>query len=156
MHSFTKSQIDAQRKKLALKYPQGQANLDNRTIDYYILPQELFQGIPNGLHRMTGNPRDGYVIGVSEQIPEELKPYFALAEHDEFMVYGLQDQMRTLHAEQKVISLLNGELQSSYATNKLQLYGHIIKESKDDLSSWGFTLHDYNGFLAAVDFLRNI
>jgi hypothetical protein len=158
MQSFQKSQIDAQRNKLALKYQQERAHLDNRTIDYFILPQDLFQGIPNGLHRMTGNPEDGYVIGVSEQVPEDLKPYFALAEHDEFIVYGLNDIAKTLNAERKIISLLdaNSTLQKEYATNKLLLYQHITEHAKDDLEKWCFTLTDYNGFLRAIEFLQKV
>ena len=144
MQSFQKSQIDAQRNKLALKYQQERAHLDNRTIDYFILPQDLFQGIPNGLHRMTGNP--------------DLKPYFALAEHDEFIVYGLNDIAKTLNAERKIISLLdaNSTLQKEYATNKLLLYQHITEHSKDDLEKWCFTLTDYNGFLRAIEFLQKV
>ena len=52
-----------------------------------------------GLHRMTGDLKDGYLIGVSDEVPDSIKPHFALTEHYEFMIYGLDDLDRTLHSE---------------------------------------------------------
>tara|TARA_Y100000310_G_scaffold124700_1_gene123492 strand:- start:114774 stop:115310 length:537 start_codon:yes stop_codon:yes gene_type:complete len=161
MLSFNKTEIDTWRVKFHQDYQQKTAKLDYRSIDYFILPKDIFKDpngkqIPNGLFRMTGEPRAGYLVGVSEQVPEELKPYFALSEHDEFMVYGLGDPMRTLHSEQKIVSLLNPDLKDNYVKNKLKLYRHITREAKGDLPNWRFTLNDYNGFLCAMDYLKQV
>ena len=133
MLSFTKEQIDEWRSIFIERgYARNIAELDNRSIDYFIMPDAIFQGIPNGLFRMTGNIQDGYLVGVSEKVPIMIQPHFALSEHDEFIVYGLRDPDRTLHSEQNIVRLLDGlqsrpqSLRGLYAKNKLLLYGHLL------------------------------
>ena len=155
MKEFTKYEIDKWRITfIERKYPQRKANLDGRSIDYFILPVDIFQGIPNGLFRMTGNPRDGYIIGVSAEIPTEIKPHFAVSEHDEFMIYGLNDYRRTLHSEENILKILGeSNLKSIYVKNKIKLYDYMISNTKDNLESWGFTEEDYEGFILANNYL---
>ena len=155
MKSFKKTDIDVQREKFVKgKYPQKIAEIDNRSIDYFVIPQKLFGGIPNGLFRMTGNPNDGYLVGVSEEVPEIIKPYFAVSEHDEFMIYGLDDLDRTLNSETNMLRILENEdsLRKNYIDNKLMLYEYMLKHSKEE---WQLTQEDYCGFQRAVEFLKD-
>lgn len=138
------------------KYLKKEANLEGRIIDYFVMPVNLFQGIPNGLFRMTGNPHVEYIVGVSEEIPIEIQPHFAVSEHDEFMVFGLEDIERTLHSEQNILRIIGeSNLRQSYISNKLKLYEYMITNAKENLDMWGFTEQDYAGFVRAFDYLKS-
>ncbi|MEK6800920.1 MAG: hypothetical protein AABY05_03230 [Nanoarchaeota archaeon] len=156
MKKFTRENIDRFRGMFVEKgYPQKQSNLDGRVVDYFVMPKPLFQGIPNGLVRMTGDPQDGYVVGVSDEVPLEIQPHFALSEHDEFMVYGLGDLDRTLRSERHMLGILGGSnLKPTYITNKLTLYGHLLANAKDNSDTWLFTEEDLRGFERACEHLR--
>ena len=156
MKEFTRDEINNWRETFTSRgYPKKQASLDGRVIGYFEMPRNLFQGIPNGLFRMTGKPQDGYLIGVSDDVPLGIQPHFAISEHDEFMVYGLDDLDRTLHSEQNMLNILNGSnLRPIYLDNKLALYNHLIINAKDSLDKWGFTEKDYAGFVRAFNYLK--
>lgn len=156
MKEFSKKEIDEWRNIFRSRgYPSEVAEMNERLVDYFVLPKELFQGIPNGLFRMTGKPEDGYVVGVSSEVPGIVKPYFAISEHDEFMVYGLGDKDRTLHSEQNIVGELEGNLvRDTYIGNKIVLYDHMVEKSAGNLEKWGFTQEDYDGFVRALDFLK--
>lgn len=160
MLSFTKEEIDAQRQDFIGKgYPKRQVRLDKRTIDFFVLPEKIFQvngiHVPNGLFRMTGNVDDGYLVGVSAEVPLMIRGHFAMSEHDEFVLFGLDDNDRTLHSEQSMLSILQGYnyLGPCYIGNKLVLYNHILQHAKGNLGDWRFTEDDYQGFIRARDFL---
>ena len=124
MLKFERESIEEWREKfIERKYSRKIAQLDDRSIDYFVLPKTIFQGIPNGLFRMTGGSHDGYLIGVSQEVPEIIQPHFALSEYDEFMIYGLTDPDRTLHSEQNMLNILRDEesLRPLYVNNKLIL-----------------------------------
>ena len=157
MKEFTKAEIEQGRKFCeSNEYPEKKANLDNRSIDYFIMPQDMFKGIPNGLFRMTGKPSDGYVVGVSDEVPKIIQPHFAMTEHDEFMVYGLKDPDSTLHSEQYMLNLLENEkdLRNFYSENKIKLYDYMLRNT-DKHSEWLFTPEDTAGFSRALDYLSN-
>ena len=158
MKRFTKEEIDEWRKVFTeRKYPKEKAHLDDRIVDYFVMPSDQFKGIPNGLFRMTGNPQDGYLIGVSSEVPSNIQPDFAVSEHDEFMVFGLDDLDRTLHSEQNMLRILrdNSTLRSIYVSNKLTLYNHMLIHAKNDLEQWSFTEQDYEGFIRASEYLKS-
>jgi hypothetical protein len=158
MYKFKKPDIDKWREEfISRKYPKMEAMIDNRSIDYFVMPTNVFQGIPNGLFRMTGEPNDGYVVGVSTEVPDVIQPHFALSEHDEFLVYGLDDSDRTLHSEQNMLTILKDEdaTKKLYIDNKVILYEYMLEKSRDDLEKWGFTKDDYSGFQRAVNFLKS-
>ena len=157
MKSFTKQEIDQIREEIINRqYPKKTTSMNNQTIEYFLMPNELFQGIPNGLFRMTGEQEDGYIVGVSEQVPELIQPHFAVSEHNEFMVYGLKDKNRTIHSEQNIVKILEKEeiLKPLYINNKLKLYDHMLIHSKKNLKAWYFTQEDYKGFQKAKEYLE--
>jgi hypothetical protein len=164
MLKFTKAQIENTRRDfISQDYPQKVAQLDGRCIEYFIAPSGLYiqEGIhiPNGLFRMTGEPQEGYIVAVSDEVPKIIQPHFAVSEHDEFRVYGLEDLDRTIHSERNMIeNILKNEpsLKENYAKNKLALYEHMIKHSEGNLDGWGFNQQDFEGFIRAAEFLRGI
>ena len=107
---------------------------------------------------MTGDTQDGYIIGVSEEVPEPIKDHFAVSEHDEFMVYGLDDMDRTIHSEQNMLRILKDQekLKKMYTENKILLYDYMIKKAKGNLEEWKFTEEDYKGFQRATEFLKSV
>ncbi|MEK6890675.1 MAG: hypothetical protein AABX03_00905 [Nanoarchaeota archaeon] len=155
MDKFSKELIDTWRENFTQReYPKREANLDGRVIDYFVMPTSLFQGIPNGLFRMTGNPGDGYIIGVSDEVPVPIQNPFAVSEHDEFIVYGLDDMDKTLHSEQNMLRILNNpDLRNSYIKNKLVLYSYMVENARGNLDKWHFSEEDYAGFVRAHNYL---
>ena len=156
MKKFTKSEIDEWRNIfIKRKYKLGFADLDNRSINYFLMSNDIFGGIPNGLLRMTGDPRDGYLVGVSDEVPKTIRPHFAMSEHDEFMIYGLEDDDRTLHSEENMLRVIgNNEIRGEYVDCKLELYRHMLSLPTDTFKSWEITKNDLDGFVRAYDFLR--
>ena len=157
MKSFSKDNIDYWRNEFTSRnYTKCDGCLDGRVVEYFVMPSNLFNGIPNGLFRMTGEPKDGYLVGVSDETPGIVRPHFAMSEHDEFIVYGLGDENRTLNSESNMIRIIGeGEIvKDYYIKNKLALYYYILNNSKDCLEEWGFSRKDYEGFQRAVEFLE--
>jgi len=157
MKKFSRVEIDDWREVFTSRgYDKKVAELDSRRIDYFVMPRDIFGEIPNGLFRMTGAPDDGYLVGVSEQVPEIVQPHFAVSEHDEFMVYGLDDLDKTLHSEENMLRIIGDDRSVGpvYVEKKLALYDYMLRIAKGDLGTWGFTEADYVGFQRAVEFLR--
>ncbi|HLC31854.1 MAG TPA: hypothetical protein VJK51_04245 [Candidatus Nanoarchaeia archaeon] len=157
MKLFSREKIlDSRNKFIERGYQKREAHLDGRVIDYFVLPMALFEGIPNGLFRMTGDKHDGYLVGVSDQVPAVLQPPFAVSEHDEFMVYGLDDVDRTLHSEQNMVRILErSPLRRAYISHKLALYDYLLKNSERNAEKWLFTAEDCAGFGRAREYLEN-
>jgi hypothetical protein len=157
MREFTRDEIDQWREVFkSRKYPNKKATLDSRVVDYFVIPASLFQGIPNGLFRMTGKPNDGYVVGVSTEVPIEIQTHFAVSEHDEFMIFGLADQRRTLHSERNMLRIIGeSDIKPAYVSNKLKLYEYLLENARGNLDIWGFTNEDFTGFVNAVDYLKS-
>ncbi len=158
MKTFTKSEIDAQRNEFANSgYSLRAARLEGRNIDFFVMPVSVFDGVPNGVFRMTGEPDAGYLIGVSQFVPEIIKPHFAMSGYDEFMQYRLANPNRTLCSEQNMMQILNGDsfMKSRYRSEKLRLYNRIIVDAFGNLEKWDFTPADYTGYQKAAEFLRN-
>lgn len=160
MKRFEKHEIEGVRRFLEhRRYPQKEAHLDGRVVHYFVVPRNMFQMgsalIPYGLMRATGSPQDGYVIGVSDEVPRAIKDHFAVSEHDEFMVYGIEDPDRALHSEQNMMRSLEGSDQRIiYRNRKMALYTHLIEHSRNNLEEWGYTAEDHAGFVRALEFLR--
>lgn len=164
MKSFSREEIDKQRSEFfAKKYPVRRVCLDRRQeVLFFTLPQNLFQmdgvHIPNGLFRMTGRKEEGYLVGVSSEVPLSIQPNFAVSEHDEFMIYGMEDEDRTLKSEKRMIGIMEdaGVLRGLYRDKKLQLYNHMLEHARGNLEKWHFTPEDYKGFERARDFLQRV
>jgi len=160
MIRFTREQIDEQRKKFQDSgRSQGVANFGGELIDYFLLPAEWGRGkgLTNFLFRMTGEPDAGYIVGVSDNVPEQIRDAYVFSEWAEFMRYGLEDRDKALHAEQEVVSNLSGEVQSEYRINKARMYFEILAGvRRDGLKEWGFNISDVKGFIRAKSFLENL
>lgn len=140
------------------RYAEKITDISGDDLRYFVLPSSLFGEIPNGLFRMTGERRtDGYLIGVSEQVPEIIQPHFAVSEYDEFVVYGLRDEKRTLHSEQDMVGLLNRDrsfdLLDLYIDRKSTLYKHLISVADENRDVFKFSERDVDGFKEALEFL---
>ncbi|MEK6889864.1 MAG: hypothetical protein AABX35_01620 [Nanoarchaeota archaeon] len=164
MESFSREEIDSWRDEFQRRnYGCRRICLDRtQEVIYFELPQELFQvggiHIPNGLFRMTGRKEDGYVVGVSKEVPLSIQSKFAASEHAEFMLFGLEDQDRTLKSEERMIRIMEDEgvLRRLYRDSKLKLYNHMLEHARDNLEKWQFTPEDYKGFERARDFLQRV
>lgn len=155
MQEFNKQEIDEWKRIFEQRgYERRVTTIEGKSIDFFVLPVELFQGIPNGLFRMTGKRMDGYLIGVSSEVPDIIKPPFAMSEHDEFLVYGLEDPDRTLHSEQHMTKVITGtDLLGEYVRRKIALYSHMLTHYQP---SWRFTDEDVAGFNRARQFLDHL
>jgi hypothetical protein len=162
MKKFERKEIDHWRSEFKQRgYYNGVARVADREIDYFVMPEDLFEGpagkIPFGLYRMTGNRDDGHLIAVSSEVPTMIRASFAISEHDEFMVYGVDDGDRTLHSEKNMVGLLGDDsfVRANYILHKIVLYDHIVENSRDNLPAWDFTPEDHSGFQRALDFLES-
>jgi len=160
MKRFTKAEIDSIREKyIGEGYPQKTSRVGETPVDYILLPTHLGKsaGLSQFLVRATGNPGDGYFVGVSDNTPEHLQNAYAYAEWAEFMKYGLEDSEKTMNAERDVISRLSGDVQREYAERKANLYFEmLIGVSDKGLDYWKFSIDDVKGFARARRYLNSV
>lgn len=103
-------------------YPLVNADVGGRKFAYYVLPQLLNNDLPDFIYRVTNNETRRYVMGVSESVPAELQPYFALAEYIEFIEIGIDVPGRIIEAEKRVLSVIPAEYMDDYLKRKTALY----------------------------------
>ncbi len=159
MVRFPKPEIDRWRNILDTEWkcPKRVSNVGDSPVNYFELPNRVTEGtgLTRVLFRMTGEPDEGYVVGVTENVPEELKDYWAYAEWAEFMKYGLDNPDKTLHAEQDTLSRMPSEIVLDYATTKAQLYSEMLQGVREKgLDYWKFGISDVKGFIRAKSFLE--
>jgi len=127
MHSFTKEEIDAWRKdNVDKRYPFEFGRFDEHLFLYFIVPQSNNPELLNFALRITGKPRDGYVIGVSDSLKPEFRPYVAFHEFYEYIVIGINVEDNCINALEKELSVVPDGFNPEYVTMRTQFFKDLI------------------------------
>ncbi len=157
MKKFSRKEIDDMRNYFEEEgYEQRHSSIGKRDVSYFCLPQLLNPDLPNFVFRMTGEPEDGYVIGVSSNIPDRFKPYFALEEYIEFMEKGIVTEGRVAEAEKEVISFVPDALKKSYINMRLEFFRTLLGQSDKSPGKYLFSEDDVTEFRKNIEMLQKI
>jgi len=157
MKEFSKDEIDKYRDIFRNKgYAETEANIAGRNIKYFNLPPSLNSDLPNFVFRLTGQPHDGYVIGVSEQMDERFRPYAALEEYIEFMELGISRPNRVVESETEVLKHVPGEFKTDYVNMRLQFFRALLAEANEKPEQYLFSPSDEKEFRKNLKMLERL
>ena len=131
-------------------YPLREASIAKREIQYFVLPQELNEDLPDFVFRVTRTGFPEYVMGVSASVPADLQPYFILSEWIEFMELGLGIEGRVVQAEKKVLEIIPEPLRRNYLERRVRLFTAELKLDQDQPEKYAL------GDDGRVEFKKNL
>lgn len=146
MRIFNKEDIEKMRDLAESNgFEKARASVDGHSFEYYVLPSNVNPELKNFVWRVTGKPEDGYVLGISEDVKEEFRPYSVFHELYEFNTLGIQNPDRCSLASHKelleVPSLIANEYSEMRSKFFRDLRGFALKNPRE------FTREDLKHFL---------
>ncbi len=157
MKKFSKKEIEEGREWCLSKgYPRVEVRLGGRHISYFLLPQSLNEDLPGFVWRQTGEPSDGYVIGVCESVPVEFRPYAALEEYIEFMEMGLETPNRVVDSEKEVLGLVPPHLLLGYLTFRRDFFRRLLGCNRTNPETYLFSEEDVREFEKNLGMLEQV
>ncbi|MBI2044187.1 hypothetical protein HYT24_02375 [Candidatus Pacearchaeota archaeon] len=156
MIDHTIQQVEDQRKEFVKRKYQlhVHTNLGGRLLSYYIVPQDYYSPLPDFIIRATNNSTKNYVIGVSDSVPQELRPFFALAEYVEFVEMRLRQRGRVMAAEEEIMKVIPTYLRSAYIERKIRLYEKELELDRKDPDVYLLGEEGREEFSDTINFLR--
>lgn len=123
MIEHTKEQIEQARRYFQNEgYSLVKENVAGRGLEYFLLPQDLNEDLPQFIYRVTNTNLADYVLGVCEEVPRELQSFFALAEYIKFKEKGLGLLNRVVNTEKEVLDIIPDKIKEAYIKTKLKLF----------------------------------
>ena len=152
MKKFSKEEIDNGRKYCRDKrFTELEVSVGGRNINYFVVPSSVNPDLPNFVFRMTGDPKEGYILGVDEGMSEELRPYALFEEYVEFLEKGIDAKGRVVEAEAEAISLIRDEsLKERYVLMRREFFTKMLEENEKHPEKYLFTEAD------VVEFKKNL
>ncbi len=112
------------------QFPVTSSQLGDFSTRFYTLPQALEPRLPDFAFRMTGPSEEGVtegIYGVSESVPEPLRPWWALHELVEFELLGIDAKDRCARAEATVLQSITPELRADYIIRRTDFFKNLIE-----------------------------
>lgn len=143
MKLYSKKEIaDARQFLQENGYPEQEVTLNGRTFTFFVMPHALNRDLPGFAYRCTGRPGDGYVIGVSDFIRDEFRPFVAAHEYIEYVEIGDRPD-RCVRALEEELAIVPRFLKKSYLTMRQEFFTNLIayltreqRTSVDDLAEF--------------------
>ncbi len=155
MKQYRKSDIENARQFFINEsYPEVAADVGGRSIRFFVLPQTLAEHLPDFVYRCTGKPEDGYVIGVADSVPEELRPYSAVHEYIEFVEIGIGTKGRCVSALEQELGLVPDELKARHVRLRLDFFSRLVTHAKRNPAE--YTPQDIQEFTASLERLMEV
>lgn len=127
MKKFTKAVIEGQRTHFRnQRFQEVEVTLGDLTFSYFVIPQSQEPRLPNFVMRLTGEPDDGYVIGVSGNIEERFRPYAVAHEFIEFIRIGIDTPNRCVRALEEELKLVPGDIKQDYIRMRTGFFRELI------------------------------
>lgn len=137
------------------KYQRVDAALDSHNFSFYILPQHLNHKLPDFAYRCTtGNPQDGGVFGVSDSLPPEFRPHWALHEIVEFTEIGMDAPDRCVRALEKELAIVPEQIRPDYVRRRRAFFENLIRYAQDNPKE--FTAEDVKEFQKSYQHLEQL
>jgi hypothetical protein len=136
-------------------YPLIETEVAGRRLLFYQLPQSLNPDLPDYILRVTNDETKLYVMGVCDSIPEEIQPYFVLAEYIEFIEMGLQKKGKVVDAEKELLRTIPENLKESYVGRKIALYKKELELDLQEPEKYLLLEEGRKEFKDAICFLKD-
>ncbi len=122
MKKFAKEQIEMVKNHCVnANYPVVTSCIGGRTFRYYILPQSLNPGLPSFAMCLSGDPQDGYVVGVADTVNPEFRDFWAF--HEYFEATEGRTCQDTLRVE---LDVLPNNLRSDYLAARKTFFNNLV------------------------------
>ena len=155
MRTYTKQEIDNCRNSFREKrYSEVSATFGNRNFSYFELPRELNPHLPNFVFRCTGKPKDGYVLGISEDVRPDFRKYAVAHEFIEFIEPGADMPGRCVKALEEELKLVPYAIRREYLEMRRDFFINLVIYSLNHPE--GFTESDINEFRQSLGKLEKL
>lgn len=163
MKEFSQAEIEgAEAYFTSQKYRVEEVRVGDLEISYFVLPQSSAPDLPDFAWRMTHtDPQTGKVsgrYGVSDSVPEELRPYWVAHEKIEFEDIGINTSGRCISAERRIIDLVPGSLKSKYVIRRTAFFTNLVEYFRKDLKAGtgNYTKADFREAVSVRQYLRGL
>ena len=127
MKKFTKNEIEGTRNYFRTQgFKEVDVALGNRRFSYFVVPQSLEPNLPDFVIRLTGEPADGHVLGISDSVREEHRSYAVAHEFIEFTEIGIGAPDRCARALEEELRLVPENQKPSYLPMRRGFFRNLI------------------------------
>ena len=155
MKKFSKAEIEGCRDSFReQEYPEITVLLGGREFTYFELPPELNIALPNYCLRVTGEPSDGYVLGVSTDVKKIWRPRPVLHEYIEFMEIGIDTPDRCIRALEEELRYAPHHKAQEYLLMRREFFKNLIPFAEN--SPEYFTQNDIHEFQQSLNRLEQL
>ena len=132
MKKYSKEQIDETRNHFKKeRYAEIGVSIHGNDFSYYVLPKSLQPALPDFVFRMTGEPEDGYVFGISDSMPDAFRQYAVAHEFIEFTRIGIDTQGRCVEALRTELMLVPEDIKSDYINRRMDFFNNLVEYCKN-------------------------
>ena len=162
MKDFPQPQIDQTRAYLeSQKFPLEQITVNGKLFSYYVIPQTLNPALPDFALRMTHSDETHNVngiFGVSDSVPQVLRPYWVMHEIIEFTQIGIEKKGRCANTERIVLEEIPTGLKKEFTERRISFFTQLCKffEKDIDEKKGNYTIDDLTEAEASLLFLQTV
>ncbi len=127
MKKFTKAEINGARTSFEKGFEKVSVTLGERDFSYFVLPQSLEEKLPDFVIRCTGEPSDGYVLGISDSVDERFRQYAVAHEYIEFTEIGIDAPDRCVRALEEELKLVPDNIKPDYIPMRRDFFAQLIQ-----------------------------
>lgn len=111
-------------------FKEEKIEVGGRKIAYFEMPSVLGGELKTFAYQLTsGNPEDGYVIGISDSVRRDFQPFWALHEYVEYMeLPGVKGRCRMALDEE--LSFLPDVLTGEYIPVRADFFRNLVKYAR--------------------------
>ncbi len=104
-----------------------ETSVGGESFSYYVIPQSMQPNFSDFVIRATGEPEHGYVLGISDSVPEEHRKYAVFHEYTEFMKIGIDTKDRCVQALEKELEQVPDSIKSEYIARRQDFFKNAIR-----------------------------
>ncbi|NQU98454.1 hypothetical protein HQ533_03220 [Candidatus Woesearchaeota archaeon] len=145
MKAFSSAEIEGTRNFFRNKdFQEVEVSLGDRTFSYFVIPQYMEPNLADFVVRLTGDPEDGYVLGVSDSVDSRYRQYAVVHEFIEFIEIGINTKDRCVKALDEELKLVPEDLKPGYIRMRTEFFRNLIPYCSKQLAL--YTSDDLNQF----------
>jgi len=127
MKKFSKDEIEGTRNYFRNQgFTEITVTIGSRKFSYFIVPQSLEPNLPDFVIRLTGEPSEGYVLGISDSVKESHRQYAVAHEFIEFNEIGINVPNRCTRALEEELKLVPQDEQREYALMRRDFFKNLV------------------------------
>ena len=136
------------------RYPEIQANVGNINFSYFLLPQQLEPNLKDFVFRCTGDSPDEYVVGISDSVKEEFRPYAVAHELIEFLKIGIDQPNRCVRALEEEVAHVPVAIKPEYLQMRRNFFRNLLVYAAQQPEN--FSQHDLAEFDQSLSRLEKL